>query len=97
MESLTYRTQQAVLLCVTKSSQHLLRKHTAPQAVVFVAGVQRSGTNLMMQTQECSMQMEVFQGSDSRAFHDFKLNSPSVIETFGEKVAYAGDRLQGSV
>jgi hypothetical protein len=78
--SLTDRAQRAAFLCVKKSSQNLFRKRTAPPAVVFIAGVQRSGTNMMMDILERSMDTEVFNESDSRAFQDYELKPISTLE-----------------
>lgn len=78
--SLTDRAQRAAFLCIKKSSQNLFRQRTVPQAVVFIAGVQRSGTNMIMDILERSMQTEVFRESDSRAFQDYELKPISTLE-----------------
>jgi protein tyrosine phosphatase len=77
---LTDRAQRTAILCVKKVSQHLSRECKAPLAVVFVAGVQRSGTNMMMDILGRSMQTEVFHESHSRGFQDFELKSLSTLE-----------------
>jgi len=83
--SLTDRAQRAAFLWFKKSSQNVFRKRTAPQAVVFVAGVQRSGTNMMMDILERSMQTEVIRESDSRAFEDYELEPISTLEALARE------------
>ncbi len=46
---------------------------------VFVAGVQRSGTNMVMDILEQSWQTEVFHEVDARAFDNYMLRPPAVI------------------
>lgn len=46
---------------------------TAPKIVVFVSGVHRSGTNMMMRVLERSIDTDVFHESDSRAFHHYMM------------------------
>ena len=47
--------------------------------VVFVAGVQRSGTNMMMSVLERSFETDVFHERDPRAFQDYEMRSREVI------------------
>jgi Sulfotransferase domain len=48
--------------------------------VVFVAGVHRSGTNMLMQVLDASLQTEVFGESDRRAFDHYLMRDETVIE-----------------
>lgn len=47
--------------------------------VIFVGGVQRSGTNMMMDVLERSYQTDVCHESDSRAFEDYQMRPGAVI------------------
>jgi hypothetical protein len=47
--------------------------------LVFVAGVQRSGTNMIMDLLEVSLATEVFHEIDSRAFDNYELRAPEVL------------------
>ena len=51
----------------------------ADKQTVFVTGVQRSGTNMVMDVLERSWQTEVFHESDRRAFDDYVMRPPAVI------------------
>lgn len=51
----------------------------APKQVVFVAGVQRSGTNMMIDVLDRSLQTDVFSGSDPRAFENYALRQQAVL------------------
>lgn len=42
------------------------------ESCVFVAGMQRSGTNMLMDVLERSMHTQVFHETDPRAFHDYE-------------------------
>ena len=50
------------------------------QRRVFVAGVQRSGTNMLMQALERSLQTDVYHESDPRAFEGYEMHPPAVID-----------------
>jgi hypothetical protein len=43
------------------------------KSCVFVSGVQRSGTNMLMDMLEANLETEVFHESDARAFDDYEL------------------------
>ena len=59
---------------------------TAPaKQVSFVAGVQRSGTNMMMDVLERSLVTDVYHEHDSRAFDGYELRSPEVIRKLIER------------
>ena len=47
---------------------------------IFVFGVQRSGTNMVMNTLDCSMKCQVFHDHDERAFDAYRIRSQSIIE-----------------
>ena len=52
---------------------------------VFVAGVHRSGTNMMMEILERSWDTNVYNESDSRAFHEYMLRDEAIIQELVEK------------
>lgn len=58
------------------------RQRLAPRPVqqyVFVAGMQRSGTNMLMDILERSPETCVFHETDARAYRDYELREPTVI------------------
>jgi hypothetical protein len=59
-----------------------LRQRLRPQPValhVFVAGMQRSGTNLLMDVLDASTQTQVFHETDPRAFANYEMRDETVI------------------
>lgn len=61
-----------------KSLRQRLRPH--PVALhVFVAGVQRSGTNLLMDVLDASAETQVFHETDPRAFDNYQMRDEAVI------------------
>jgi hypothetical protein len=60
-----------------------LRQHILPRPValhVFVAGVQRSGTNLLMDVLDASAATRVFHETDPRAFEAYEMRDLPVIQ-----------------
>lgn len=53
----------------------------------FVTGVQRSGTNMVMDLFEADMGTEVFHETDSRAFHNYELRSFDVLSRLVDETA----------
>lgn len=58
---------------------HIIRSKHGRQ-VVFVAGVQRSGTNMMMDVLERSYETDVYHESNSHAFDNYEMRSIPVIK-----------------
>lgn len=52
---------------------------------VFVAGMQRSGTNMMMDVLERSYESDVFHESDPRAFDNYQMRDRAVIHRLAER------------
>lgn len=50
-----------------------------PRGRVFVGGMQRSGTNLLMDVLERSFETDVFHEWDPRAFDNYRMREPAVI------------------
>ena len=63
--------------------KHLFQRlQPAPhQCCLFVAGMQRSGTNMVMDVLERSLRTEVFHETDPRAFHDYELLDQTVLQS----------------
>lgn len=62
-----------------KRVRHLFRPATSPATVVWVAGVQRSGTNLLMKVLDRAVHTDVFHETDPRAFVRYEMRSPATI------------------
>ncbi len=67
------------------------RSHrVAPNAVpVFVVGLQRSGTNMMLRGLEMSPEFEVHNEDDTKAFHRFRLRSNEQIRAMVSRSGHA--------
>ncbi len=57
------------------------KRNKAGQHVAFVAGVQRSGTNMMMDVLERSEETDVYHERDRRAFDNYQMREPAVIQS----------------
>ncbi len=70
------------LLLLRKGLLHSLNaaNNKQQQRVVFVAGVQRSGTNMMMDVLERSFETDVYHERDSRAFDNYQMRDVKVIQ-----------------
>jgi len=55
------------------------------KSTVFVGGIQRSGTNMLMEVLERSLDTQVFHETDNRAFDGFMMRDESVIRELVEK------------
>lgn len=58
---------------------HSDHNKSATKQAVFVAGVQRSGTNMMMDVLEQSYDTDVYHETDNRAFEDYEMRPRTVI------------------
>ncbi|MFC3104829.1 sulfotransferase family protein [Salinisphaera aquimarina] len=68
---------------------------------MFVAGVQRSGTNMVMDLLEADLATEVFHETDHRAFDNYELRTPAPLSVpkalcEGQDVRYLLDQFSGS-
>lgn len=63
----------------SKTIRQRLAGAAGAKQTVFVAGVQRSGTNMVMDVLERSWQTEVFHEFDPRAFDTYMMRPPAVI------------------
>ncbi len=57
----------------------------SPRQHVFVAGMQRSGTNMLMEILEWSAHTDVYHETDPRAFEHYEMRPRAVIHTLAEK------------
>jgi hypothetical protein len=65
--------------------QHLYKSHRSarfPKLTVFVSGLQRSGTNMVMDIYEGSLRTEVFHETDRRVFDDYQHREQSILHKF---------------
>jgi hypothetical protein len=66
----------------------ILRQRILPRPVaqhVFVAGMQRSGTNLLMEVLDASADTQVFHETDPRAFERYEMRDPAVIQQLAQQ------------
>ena len=61
------------------------RDGAAQPCVSFIAGVQRSGTNMLMDVLERSFATDVIHERDRRAFERFQMRAPEVIQAMVER------------
>ncbi len=59
---------------------HSPRHRSSTQLTLFVTGVQRSGTNMVMEIYERSLRTQVFHEADSRAFDDYQQRDQATLE-----------------
>jgi len=65
-----------------------MRQRFLPRPVaqhVFVAGMQRSGTNLLMDVLDASADTQVFHETDPRAFERYEMRDPAVIQQLAQQ------------
>ena len=72
---ITDRISRHTLLFV----KNFLNRNTSCQEVLFVAGMQRSGTNMLMDVLERSVVTDVYHEWDNRAFTNYQMKERSVI------------------
>lgn len=76
------KVERRTLLSAKRIAQALACRRTdaGEKQTVFVSGVQRSGTNMLMDVLERSFETEVFHESDSRAFDEYEMRPPEIIQ-----------------
>jgi hypothetical protein len=57
----------------------------AAQRFLFVAGMQRSGTNMLMEMLEWSAHTDVYHETDPRTFDNYEMRPPAVIRTVAQR------------
>ncbi len=67
-----------------KSIRHYLGTGL-PRTHVFVAGMQRSGTNMLMETLEWNLHTDVYHETDERAFENYEMRPVSVIQDLAQR------------
>ncbi|WP_123590110.1 sulfotransferase domain-containing protein [Salinisphaera orenii] len=87
ISSFTTRLEHLSRPRIKRIRQRLVRPFNgdAPKLNLFVAGAQRSGTNMVMDLLERSAQTEVFHERDPRAFDNYELRSDDVIESLARR------------
>jgi len=78
------RMARGAFLIRKRSRQRVLRvtgNHESKPLVALVAGVQRSGTNMIMDILERSFETEVYHEYDPRAFDNYGMRPPDVIRS----------------
>jgi len=77
LQRILQRASRRALLISKRAMQSLRRP--AGKQVVFVGGIQRSGTNMLMDVLERSVQTDVYHETDDAAFDAYELRSPEVL------------------
>lgn len=57
----------------------------ARQRFLFVAGMQRSGTNMLMETLEWSRHTDVYHETDKRTFDNYQMRSPEIVRRIAQR------------
>lgn len=57
-----------------------IKSQNFDKKIIFVAGNQRSGTNMVMDILEKSIQTDVFHETDKRAFHNYQMHEMAIIK-----------------
>jgi len=65
--------------------QYIAPSQEVPKSAVFVAGNQRSGTNMLMDVLEKSMETDVYHERDPRAFDNYQMRDTTVIKQLHDK------------
>ena len=78
------RELQRRLMMARKTAYQTIRPQRH-QSCLFVAGMQRSGTNMVMDVLEESVNTQVFHETDPRAFSDYELLDHDVLHALVEK------------
>lgn len=71
------RLERAAFIAVKDAWQGVQRKRA--KETLFIAGMQRSGTNMLMEVLERSLATQVIHERDPRAFDNYLMRSPEVI------------------
>jgi|SRR6185312_3411893 len=68
-----------------KALKQQLSPHKGEPLTVFVAGVHRSGTNMLMDILDASFETDVFHESDNRAFEGYIMREPEIIRSLVDR------------
>lgn len=80
--SLHERIEKA-LFRIYKQLYHNLSRQS-PRAHIFIAGMQRSGTNMLMDTLERSLLTDVYHETDKRAFENYQMKDIHTIRNLAQ-------------
>nr|MCU0843190.1 sulfotransferase [Thiobacillaceae bacterium] len=81
--SIRERTERAVFRAYKQVRQRM--GMALPRTHVFVAGMQRSGTNMLIETLEWSPYTDVYHETDPRAFDNYEMRPLSVIQELARR------------
>ena len=84
-QSLSERIERLLVVSRKSLAQRLNRTRPSDRRTAFVAGVQRSGTNMVMDVLERSFETDVYHEYDSRAFSRYEMRERPVIRELVEK------------
>ena len=79
MKSIVKKIAYIYLIISKKMIQTLFPDKNKDKPVIFVAGVQRSGTNMVMDVLERSYETDVYHERDERAFNNYEMREIPVI------------------
>ncbi len=81
MEKLINKLSRIIFLWLKKFFLFLMNTNKDNQERIFVGGMQRSGTNMLMDILEKNYATDVFHERDSRAFDNYQMREEAVIQT----------------
>jgi hypothetical protein len=85
MKSIVDRVERSRLLAKKHVHQRLHPCGEAERSRVFVAGMQRSGTNMLMDVLEESLDTDVFHERDPRAFVNYRMRGTMEVQTLVDR------------
>ncbi|MGR9052255.1 MAG: sulfotransferase family protein [Gammaproteobacteria bacterium] len=80
MNSLVTKLQKEMFLIFKNLRFKLNKINNINQDRIFIAGMQRSGTNMLMDILEKSLETDVYHEHDSRAFDNYQMRDKKVIQ-----------------
>lgn len=86
-DNLSEKLEHILLLSKKHLWQSLSRNDSNAQQRIFVAGMQRSGTNMLMDVLEQSYETAVFHERDSRAFDNYQMREIPVLKTLTNRTS----------
>ncbi len=85
MQRFTSKIAYQLLMAAKASYQYIFPDRSVDKPVIFVAGVQRSGTNMVMDVLERSYETEVYHERSKKAFSNYEMLDSTIIRDLYRK------------